>query len=63
MIDPDCVDDFSCALKRWDLMGRVSIDDDVICELDVVDYLTSIILFSQSSFGRQTYINGSYQFC
>jgi hypothetical protein len=40
MIDPDCVDDLLCALKKWDSMSRVSIDDDVICELDVVDDLT-----------------------
>jgi hypothetical protein len=52
MIDPDCVDDFLCALKRWDLMSRGSIDDDVICELDVVDDLASEKLFCQSPLGR-----------
>jgi hypothetical protein len=33
-------------------MGRVSIDDDVICRLDVIDDLTSVILICQSLFGN-----------
>ena len=47
MIDPSRVNDPLRLLQRWNVSSGFSIDDDVVCSLDV-DNLTSEILIYQT---------------